>query len=276
MTPTRSDEYIAANLGLPFKATVAASVKSVVGAFRTVVRSGFGPASLSRQAILENTSPVAKKLFDLTDEQAMLILDGTYVRHQKSSNNEYQTRSYSGQKEVPLCKPFTICTTNGLIIDFAGPYAAKYNDASIVKEVFKNSDLRALLKPNDVLVVDRGFRDAVAFLNGLGYVVKIPALLERGQSQLPTEKANESCRVTKVRWVVEAYHGIVFGKFKLLKHTLDNKMLTKAGQLCRIAGYLQNTYGTYIRTYIHTYIHTEYIRNLDRRNRSRWSFAAYG
>ena len=173
----------------------------------------------------------------------MLILDGTYVRHQKSSNNEYQRRSYSGQKKVPLCKPFTICTTNGLIVDFAGPYAAKYNDAVIVKDVFKNAELRALLKPNDVLVVDRGFRNAVAFLNGLGYIVKMPAILESGQSQLPTEKANESRRVTKVRWVVEACHGVVFGKFKLLKHTLDNKMLTKARQLCRIAGYLHNIYG---------------------------------
>ena len=55
-----SDEFIAADLGLPHKAMVAAIVKAVVGAFESVVDAGFGPGSLSRQAILENTSPVAK------------------------------------------------------------------------------------------------------------------------------------------------------------------------------------------------------------------------
>ena len=45
---------------------------------------------------------LAKKLLKLRDDQAALILDETYIRHQKSSNNAYQRRSYSGRKKVPL------------------------------------------------------------------------------------------------------------------------------------------------------------------------------
>jgi len=63
----------------------------------------------------------------------MLICDGTYVRHQKSTNNKFQRKSFSGQKKVPLCKPFTICATDGYIIDMLGPYPANLNDAGILK-----------------------------------------------------------------------------------------------------------------------------------------------
>lgn len=70
----------------------------------------------------------------------------------------------------------------------------------------------------------------------------MPALKGK-RPQLTTEEANESRKVTKVRWVVEAVHGAISQKFRLLHHILDNKMLPKVRSLCRIAGYLQNTYG---------------------------------
>ncbi|EZA55469.1 hypothetical protein X777_04750 [Ooceraea biroi] len=71
---------------------------------------------------------MAKKLFNANDN-LFLICDGTYARHQKSTNIEYQRKSFSGQKKVPLCKPFTLCTTDGYIVDMLGPYFANQNDA---------------------------------------------------------------------------------------------------------------------------------------------------
>ena len=91
----------------------------------------------------------------------MLICDGTYVRHQKSSNNEYQRRSYSGLKKVPLCKPFTICTTTGCVLDMAAPLYANQNDAEIIKNLIKDPyGLCQLLNEDDKLFLDCGFRDA--------------------------------------------------------------------------------------------------------------------
>ena len=102
---------------------------------------------------------MAKKLFN-TNNKLFLICDGTYARHQKSTNNEYQMKSYSGQKKVPLCKPFTICTTDGFIVDMLGPYLANQNDAEILKSVVEDPHgLRRFLKEGDVFVLDRGFRD---------------------------------------------------------------------------------------------------------------------
>ena len=118
-------------------------------------------------------------------------------------------------------------------MDLAGPYKATLNDAAIVKDVLKDPHLLALLRPNDVLVVDRGFRDSVEHMERLGYRLEMPATLN-GRKQLPTGEANQSRSVIKVRWVVEAVHGIVGGNFKLLHHTLDNKPLPKVGPLCQI------------------------------------------
>ena len=72
---------------------------------------------------VDHTTDVSKMLFNFTDE-LMLICDGTYDRHQKSSNNEYQRKSYSGLKKVSLCNPSTICTTTGRVLDMAGPFYA--------------------------------------------------------------------------------------------------------------------------------------------------------
>lgn len=98
------------------------------------------------------------------------------------------------------------------------------------------------MKPGDIFVVDRGFRDVVEYLQSKGYLVFMPAM--KGNSkQLTTEDANNSRFVTKVRWVVEAVHGILKQKYKLLDHILDNKILPKTKSYYRIASYLINRYG---------------------------------
>ena len=67
-----------------------------------------------------------------------------------------------------MVKPFVICTTDGFIVDIYGLYEANKNDAKILSEIFKTSnDLRDILKPDDIFVVDRGFRDCVQELKKL-------------------------------------------------------------------------------------------------------------
>ena len=237
-----SNEIIANTFELHSKQAVSTCFNLVLEAFKNVTATEFGPTSLTRSTLLENTTATARQLFRMRDDQVALIMDGTYIRHQKSSNNSFQRRSFSGQKKVPLCKPFTICTTNGLIVDFAGPFSGTANDAAIVKEVLKDSSLRSLLKPGDLLIVDRGFRDAVPAMESLGFKVLMPAMKGK-RKQVPTEEANASRRVTKVRWVVEAVHGIVGQRYGLLHHAVDNKLLPKVEQLCDIVGFLQNKFG---------------------------------
>lgn len=116
-------------------------------------------------------------------------LQDHHIRHGKSSNNTYQCKSYSGHKKTSSCKPFTICTTNGLIVDVYGLYNANQNDAAVLRNVLQNPDGHSrLLQKGDVFIVDRGFRDVKQFLEELGYSVLMPAL-QSGDIQLTATDA---------------------------------------------------------------------------------------
>lgn len=218
---------------------------SIINSFvKDVLPNNFGVNSYTREYLIQNhTSFYAKKLFNIGPDKLALVYDGTYIRHQKSKNNEYQRKSYSGHKKLPLCKPFTICTTDGFVVDVPGPYLATENDACIMKKVIMDENgIGKIMKEGDVCIVDRGFRDVVPFLEEKGFVVLMPALKGK-RSNLTCKEANDSRFVTKLRWVVEAVHGILGKKYRLLHHQLDNKLLPKVGEYCKIACFLNNRFG---------------------------------
>ena len=219
-----SNRLISSILGIEREQTVSEYCGSVLNSFdKDILPTRFGFGSCSREWLIENhTSNIAKKLYGFKEE-LVLIFDGTYIRHQKSSNNEYQRKSYSGQKKAPLCKPFTICTTNSFVVDCPGPFYGTENDASIMKKVLSDPNgLSSILKPGDVCIVDRGFRDVQEYMENMNLTVLMPALKGK-RNQLTCEESNESRKVTKLRWVVEAVHGVIGKKFRLLHQQLDNK-----------------------------------------------------
>ena len=90
--------------------------------------------------------------------------------------------------------------------------------------------------------MDRGFRDVVPFLQQSGFNVIMPAM--KGQRlQLTTKESNDSRFVTKIRWVVEAVHGVIGQKYKLLHNQFMNNTLDNARTYCRIACFLHNRFG---------------------------------
>lgn len=104
---------------------------------------------------------------------AILVVYGTYVFIQKSNNFKFQRRSYSQHKNRPLVKPMVIVSTTGYIVSVLGPYFAdhKNNDASILKHNFQTNmeNIKDWLQQDDVLIVDRGFRDSISFLESLAF-----------------------------------------------------------------------------------------------------------
>lgn len=137
----------------------------------------------------------------------------------------------------------TLCTSDGYIVDFLGRYRANKNDAEILKDILdKNEDFKTLLNKGDIFVLDRGFRDVVGELEVQGFKVLMPSSKGK-RNQLSTEEANHSRRVTAIRWLVEAVHGAIGQKYKLMSKKLDNKLLENASNYCKIASYLQNSFG---------------------------------
>ena len=87
-----------------------------------------------------------------------------------------------------------------------------------------NDDLREWLCEGDVCVVARWFRDVLDTFEDLGLEPKMPSFLNKGTPQHTVEEENTSRLVTKVWWVVEAYHGRI-------KKFFDNTGIIEQAQI---------------------------------------------
>jgi hypothetical protein len=74
-----------------------------------------------------------------------------------------------------------------------------------------------------VVVVDRGFRDAVDVMECLGLDVAMPPFLDN-RRQLSSDESNQSRWITKVRWIVETVNRRI-KKFKYFANTAQNSSL---------------------------------------------------
>jgi hypothetical protein len=104
----------------------------------------------------------------------------------------------------------------------------------------KQTTLKNFFKPNDVFVVDRGFRDCISYLNDLGLQAEMPSFLEKAH-QHTTLEANQSRLITKNRWVVESVNGII-KKWKYLDNVVINMNIPYVGDDFRFVCALINKY----------------------------------
>ena len=226
------NKVIAVFSGMDSEKMVGSNIDSVIKSFEVdILPYRFGYQSITRDFLInERTSPVVKNLLDCQNN-LIIICDGTY--------NLYQKNSYSGNKKTTLCKLFTICTTDGFIIDVPGPYNVNENNATILNEILNQNDgLSVLLQPGDYFVLDNGFRDVVPILKKRGFNVLIPNLEEKN-----IEPTNDSRLATKIHWVVKAVHAEIGQKYKLLHNQFENKSLPRIAAYCRIAFFLHNEFG---------------------------------
>lgn len=153
--------------------------------------------------------------------RAILYPDCTYIRAPKSSHFRVQRQSYSSHKKYTLLKAGLIVAPDGYIVDIHGPYFSdsRNNDASILIREMRDEqqEIRNWIQDYDIFVVDRGYRDAVEFLNNLNLNCEIPPFLPRGQRQLTTEDANTARTITKTRWIVESRNGHLKSVFKFFR-----------------------------------------------------------
>lgn len=226
------------------------SCSSAIHSARTALMTSFVPNHLGlshidrNKVINDHTTTFARVLFgDSKSDVAIAVADGTYIYIEKSANYSFQRRSYSVHKGKPLLKPMMLVASDGYILTVLGPYLAdgKNSDAKITEHMMKSNveNITEWFQENDVLVVDRGFRDATDVLKEFGINAYMPHFLNKTQKQHTTEEANESRLVTKVRWVVESVNGRV-KKWKALSNTMPNSQIPYVGDYVRIVCALCN------------------------------------
>ena len=128
---------------------------------RFAIHKDFVPKYLGakeRDFFLQFNSKMTQNLFDLDSDVLVLIADGTSCKIQKSNNNEFQNKTFSGQKKTSLFKPFIVCCGDGYIIDCYGPFPANDNDSKILNYIMEtDEDFKKLLIPSKTLfLIDRG------------------------------------------------------------------------------------------------------------------------
>jgi hypothetical protein len=111
-----------------------------------------------REFFLKFNTIMTQRIHNLEEDNLVFIADGTYNRIEKSSNNDFQYRTYSQQKCDSLMKPFIICCADGYIVDCYGPFAANANDATIMNYILNNDvEFRNLCIPEKTtFILDRG------------------------------------------------------------------------------------------------------------------------
>lgn len=83
-------------------------------------------------------------------------------------------------KKMPLIKPMVGCASDGYILFVLGPFDATHNDATILKDCFNRyEEILAILRENDVIFIDNGFRDVIEDLKQKKLVAYIPGTGKR-------------------------------------------------------------------------------------------------
>jgi GTP-dependent phosphoenolpyruvate carboxykinase len=103
-----------------------------------------------------------------------------------------------------------IVSTTGYFISVLGPYLAdsKNSDSGILNHAVRNNieEIKNWAQPNDIFVVDRGFRDSRQVLEEMGIKAQMPKFMPKGAKQLTTMDANHSRFVTKVYMIYHLPH----------------------------------------------------------------------
>ncbi|CAF0962569.1 unnamed protein product [Brachionus calyciflorus] len=209
---------------------------------RRAINKDFVPFFLGstkeREFYLNHNNTTVKNLHNLSIDTLAVVVDASYIRLEKSSNNHVQYMCWSEQKKDLLIKPFLVVCADGWIIDCYGPFAANLNDAAIFDYILEvDHNLRKILLPNKTIVfLDRGFRDIVKKLvENFKFDAQIPTCKQLQKNnlnekkeikQLTLEQTTQSRFVTKCRFIVEKQ----FGYLKNHK-SLDNIRNTQAGHI---------------------------------------------
>jgi hypothetical protein len=166
--------------------------------YDSIVPKTLGFGVVSREKIIsDHTTNLASELHG--EQKCILVMDGTYIFIEKSQNYKLARSTFCVHKKRHLVKPMITCTTTGHIISVDGPYLAngRNSDGKILISMLgkKDSPLNKLLEHADVIIADRGFRDARAAAKAKQVCMHLPTL-----SKAPTTRElNKSRCVTKLR-----------------------------------------------------------------------------
>ena len=110
------NRVLASLFHLKHKRTISRIIHSIrLALMKHFTQHHLGLQHIDRQTVIDHhQTSIASELFTTTPNQLCILMDGTYIYIQKSSNNEMQRRNYSFHKHRHLVKPMIITSTVSL------------------------------------------------------------------------------------------------------------------------------------------------------------------
>ncbi|XP_024876500.1 uncharacterized protein LOC112457583 [Temnothorax curvispinosus] len=214
--------------------------QSLMGRF---VGENIGFRAITRDDYIErHVTAFSNRLYNGTPQNSKVIVynDCTYLDIEKSSCFKVLRQLYCVHKSKHLVKPSMFVAPDGYLLNIQGPYFsnAANNDAKILLNEFISDfeGMREWFQPQDIFILDCGYRDAIPTLQRLGIDPRMPLLLGSNQNQFTTKEANEARIVTKTRWIVEARNGHLKNIFKFFANTIHTSHIPNLNAFLRIAG----------------------------------------
>lgn len=120
----------------------------------------------------------------------------------------------------------------------------KNNDAAMLRNEIKdpNGRLRRWLRPGDILILDRGYKDVIPFLEGLGFICFMLPFLEPGQKQFTDIQGNNGRLISITLWIVEVLNGHIKLIYKFFDNVINMCDAVKIGKFYRLDGALLNKF----------------------------------
>ena len=178
--------------------------------------------------MLENRPVAAFKYFKNT----IAVIDCTEFQVQRTSSTAAQRKTRSSYKQQNTLKLLLACTPSGTITFVSKLYTGNISDKNIVSK----SGFRDLIKPEDNVVLDRGFlvRDLLAIY---GATLNIPPF-SHGK-QLSMHATTLTRRIARARIVVE--RAIVrLKEFQMLQGNIPMNTLSTIDAAVNVAACLSN------------------------------------
>ena len=102
-----------------------------------------------------------------------------------------------------------------------------------------NEEILTWIEDDDMMILDRGFRDSLAVLKSLGIDAAMSSFLGPNHRQLDVHDANRSRFITKLRWVVKRV-SVRLKRFRWFSQTIQNSALSSVSNFLAIAAALIN------------------------------------
>lgn len=83
------------------------------------------------------------------------------------------------------------------------------------------------------MIVDRGLRDSMRFLQEFGYPIQMPSFLSKTRKEHTTKESSTSRLMTQILWVDKAANGGI-KKRLYLNNVARNSQITYIGDILRI------------------------------------------